>query len=103
MYVHERTERDKCDAHVRRIGRDAGRARAEDRVVAVEAVDCRATAAGFSLVARRRRVIKVGTARALHQVAANGGHVAQLRGSAGEDGGGEQGITLLDKRMVGEV
>ena len=71
-------------AHVRRMHRDAGVARAEDRVHAVEAVDGRAAAARLAFVAGRRGVVEVGTARALQEIAADRRHVAQLLRGAGQ-------------------
>jgi hypothetical protein len=49
--MHHRAERRERDAHVRRVRRDASRRGAQDRVVAVEAVDRVATLAGRTLVA----------------------------------------------------
>ena len=96
-------ERGQRNAHVGRMRRDAGVAGAKDRMTAVDAADRRAAAARLALVAGRRRVIEIGAARPLQQIAAGGGHVAQLLRGAGEDGAGEQRIALLDQRVVGEV
>ena len=57
--MHERVERGKCDAHVGRIGRDAGRRSCRGSHGWVQAVDRRAAAAGMSLVAGRGRVIEI--------------------------------------------
>ena len=96
-------ERGQRDAHVGRMRRDAGLARAEDRVHAVEAVDRRAAAARLAFVAGRRGVVEVIAARPLQEVAAGRRHVAQLLRSAREDRAREQRIALLDQRMIGEV
>ena len=66
-------------------------------------LDRRAAGARLALVARRGRVVEVGAARPLQQVAAGGGHVAQLRRRAGEDRAGEQRIARLDLRVIGEI
>jgi len=39
----------------------------------------------------------------LEQIAAGCRHVAQLRRRAGQDGAGEQRVTALDLRVIGEV
>ena len=73
--------------HVGGVGRDAVVAGAEDGVHAMVAVDCCTACAGRALVAAisARRpsvgVAEVCAAHALQQVAARGGHVAQLRRS----------------------
>ena len=72
------------DRHVRRVGGDAVLGVAEDRVVAVLALARGAAGAGAALVAGLRDVLEVAAARALEQVAADGGEVAQLAGGAGE-------------------
>ena len=76
---------------------------AQDRVHPVDAVDCRAAAAWLAFVARGRRVIEIKTARALQPIASRGGHIAQLRRSAGKDCACQQGIARLDLRVVGEI
>ena len=101
--MHRGVERGERHAHVGGMRRDAGLAGAEDRVDAVEAVDRRAAAAGLALVAGRRRVVEVGAARALQQVAAGRRHVAQLLRGARQDRARQQRIALLDQRVVGEV
>jgi len=53
-------------------------ARAEDGEGAIVPGDRWTSAAWFTLVARHGRVAEVDAARALQQVAANGGHVADL-------------------------
>ena len=99
------------DGHIRRIGGDAGVRRhraliglAENGHDAIEA-DYRATAgAGFALVAGREGDIgEVVAAGALHQVAARGGHIAQLRAGAGKQSEGKQRVVLNDALMVGKV
>ena len=62
-----------------------------------------AAAARLALIAGRRGVVEVRAARALQEIAAGRGHVAQLRRSAGEDRARQQRIALGDQRVVGEV
>ena len=102
-HMHCGVQRGQCNAHVGRMRRDAGIARAEDRVHAVDAVDRRAAAAGLALVARRRGVIKIVAARPLQEIAAGRRHVAQLLRGAGEDRACQQRIALLDQRVIGEI
>ena len=71
---------------------------AEDRVVAVEArrarrSRCRARACCSGAVG----VAEVGAARALQQVAADGGHVAQLRRGAGSSACGEHRVAVAHR------
>ena len=78
-------ERGERDGQIGRMRSDARLRAAEDGVHAVLAIDRRAAAAGIALVARReRQLAEVRAARALHQVAADRRHVAQLRRGAGE-------------------
>jgi hypothetical protein len=68
------------------------------------AVERRAPAAGRTLVAgRERRVVEVRATGALHEVAADGRHVAQLRRGAGNERLREQRIPLSDEGMIGRV
>ena len=76
-HAHDRVERGERDTHVARVSGDALFALAENGVDAVVAVDRAAAAAGFALVARRkRRIVKVITARPLQQITAYRRHVA---------------------------
>ena len=52
---------------------------------------------------RKCRVVEIITARALHQIATNGRHVAQLRTRAGEQRLAQDRITLHDQRMLGDI
>jgi hypothetical protein len=101
--VNSRRQRGERHAHIGRMGGDAGLARAEDGVHAVEAVAGRAAAAGGALVARRRRVVEVIAAGALQQVAAGGRHVAQLRRRSGQYRARQHRIAFGDERMIGKV
>ena len=98
-----RLERGERDAHIGGMRGDAGLARAEDRVDAVEAVDRRAAAAGLALVAGRGRVVEIEAARPLQEIAAGRRHVAQLLRGAGQDRARQQRIALLDQRVIGEI
>ncbi len=70
---------------------------------AVEAVDGRTAGAGLALVAGEGGVAEVDAAGALQEVAAGGGHVAQLRGRAGEDGLGEDGVVAEDGGVMRDI
>ncbi|PAV66104.1 hypothetical protein WR25_17475 [Diploscapter pachys] len=91
------------DAHIRWMNRHAQRAGAQNRMIAVETVTSRATAARCPFVARCRRVVEVEAAGALQQIAASAGHVAQLRGGTGQDRLGEQRIALFNERVPGQL
>ena len=99
----DRLQRGQRHAHVRRVGGDAVLARAQDRVHAVEAVDRGTAGPRLALVAGRGRVVEVGAARPLHQVAARRRHVAELRRGARQDGLRQQRVAPLDLRVVGDV
>ena len=90
-------------AHVGGMHRDAGLAGAEDGMHAVDAGNRGAAAAGLAFVAGRRGVVEIIAARPLQQIAAGRRHIAQLRRRAGEDRARQQRITLLDRRMPGEI
>jgi hypothetical protein len=77
--------------------------RAEDRVHAIVAVDGGAAAARLSFVAGRRRVVEVGAARTLEEIAARRCHVPQLLRGTGHDRAGENRTVLLDERVIGEI
>src|SRR5258707_3555330 len=73
----------KGDVHVARVGGYALAACSKDGVVAVEALDGSAAAAWSALVAcGKGGVHEVVAASALQEVAAGGGHVAELRGGS---------------------
>ena len=77
---------------VGRIGGNTVVGPAEDRVVAVEAVKGRAAGARPAFVARKIVLVaEVGAARALHHVAADRGHVAELAGGRGQQRLGDDG------------
>ena len=102
-HMHLCIECGQRNAHVGRMRRNAGVAGAKDRVNAVDATNGRAAAAGLALVAGRRRVIEIGAARALQEIAAGGCHVAQLLRRSCKDGTSQQRIALLDQRVPGQV
>src|SRR5437868_11643263 len=101
--VNARVEGDERDRHVRWMRRDAFVAHTEDGVDAVVAVHRRAARARLALVARIHRVAEVVAARALHQVAAGGRHVSQLRGGAGEDRLRKHPISRLNPRILRQI
>ena len=96
-------ERRERHAHVRRVRGDALVARPENRVHAVEAVDGRTPGARLTLVAGRGGVVEVIAARALQEVAAVGGHVAELRRCARQDRPGEERIPPFHLLVVRRV
>ncbi len=103
LHVDDGIERGQRDAHVGGMDGDARLRGAEDRVIAVEAVDRVAALAGVALVAARSVVVvEIGAAGALEQVAADGGHVADLRAGAGDDGAGQQRIAGADQPVLGQ-
>ena len=85
------------------MGGDAGVAGAEDGMHAVDAADGGAAGAGIALVAVRGRVVEVGAAGALQQVAADGRLVAQLAGGAGDERLGEDGVAGAHAEIGGDV
>src|SRR3954447_26247840 len=83
LHAHGRFERSQCDAHVAWMGGDALFALTEDGVDTIESFQRSAATARLPFVTLRKSgVIKVEAARALHQIAADGRHVAQLRAGA---------------------
>ena len=66
---------------------DALLALAQDGVHAIVSFERAAAAARLALVAGGKiRIVKIRAARALQKIAADGGHIAQLRAGAGEQG-----------------
>ena len=96
----ERVERIR---HVAGIGRDTVLAPAENRVHAVESFARAATAARLAFIARHRGVVEILAARALQEIAAVRGHVAELPRGAGHDRLREQRIIAANQRMIGRV
>ena len=101
--LDNRVERDERHAEVRRMGRDAALAPADDRVQAVLAVERVAARARLTPVAGARHVIEIAAARPLHQVAADGRGVAELRRGAGEQRFGDGRIGAGEVRVMREV
>ncbi|GAA3114080.1 hypothetical protein GCM10020001_036580 [Nonomuraea salmonea] len=83
-YLDDGVQRGERHGHVGRVRGDAVVAHAEDRRAAVEPVERVAAGAALALVAGGVSVVEVRAAGALEQVAADGGHVAQLRRGPGE-------------------
>ncbi len=75
----------------------------EDRVVAVLARHCGATAAGSALVARLGQVAEIAAPGPLEQVPADRGHVAQLPGGSGEECLREGRVVAAHLRMGRQV
>ena len=91
------------DRHIRRIGRNAVFACAENRVNAMKAIDGRTTGTGLALVARVCSVAKVVTTGSLQQIAAGCSHVPKLRRGTRKQSLGKNGVVLLDCRIMGEI
>ena len=83
--------------------RDAMIARAENRVAGIEAIDRGATGARGALVAGRVEHPEIGAADALEQVAADRGHVAQLRRGALDQAFGDQRLQALHVGIGGDI
>lgn len=72
-------------------------------MITIEAFHCVAALTRFALVtARSVIVIEVGAARALEKITSHGGHVADLRGSSGEDRACQHRITHAHCLVLGE-
>src|SRR5215469_14718349 len=84
-YQDGRVQSKQCDAHVGRIGRDAVLTRAQNRVIAVEAVNRGTPRAWRAFVARSGRIVEIRAARPLHEIPAHRGHVAQLSRSPSQN------------------
>ena len=82
---------------------DAMIARAENGVAGIEAIDRGATGARSALVAGRIEHPEIGAADALEQVAADRGHVAQLRRGALDQAFSDQRVQALHVGMSGDI
>ena len=70
---------------------------------AVRADHGRAARPWLALVARRRGIVEVVAARALEEIAARRGGIAQLRRGARQDRARKQRISLLHPRVIGDI
>lgn len=93
-------ERHERHAHVRGVNRDAPLAGPEDRVHARIPLERRASSARIAPVAPAGEVAKVRAARPLQEIAAEGGHVAELRRSARQQRLREGGPALHHAGMM---
>ena len=85
------------------VRRDAGLARADNRVLAIDAADGRAAAAGLPFVAGLVGVVEIGTAGPLQQIAGGRRLVAQLAGSTGQQRPRQQSIIPTHPLVGGEI
>src|SRR5215207_8498386 len=99
-YPDDGLQRGEGYAHVGRVGGDAVLACAEDGQNTVLAINRRAAGPGLAFVARCAGIVEVVAARALEEVAAGGGGVAQLRRGTGQDCAGEEWVALHDPFVV---
>ena len=83
--------------------RNAGVADADNRMLAAEAADGGAAAAGLALVAGLVGVIEIRAARPLQQIARGGRLVAQLAGGAGHQRARQHGIVAPHARIGGKI
>ena len=102
-HLHHRFQRGQRHAQVGRVRGNAVFAGAQDGVLARQGSTRRAAAAGLALVARHAHVVEVHAARALQQVAAVGGQVADLRRRAGQQRRRDQRVLGAHQRVVGGV
>ena len=95
-------QRHQRHGHIARVGGDAVRTAAEDRVDPVLSVLRPAARARHALVARRSAVAEIQAAGPLQQVAANGRHVAHLWRGGLRQRLREQWVVALDTLIVGD-
>ncbi len=102
--MDDRVERDERHGKIAGIGCDAGLAGAEHRVVAGDAVERGAAAAGRAFVAggEDRGIAEIGAARPLQQVAADRRHVADLCRGALRERLRDRRKMLAHRRIVGD-
>src|SRR5207248_3794908 len=95
-----------CERHVHIawIRRDALLALTKNRVDAIKPIQRAATATGLPFVAlRKRRIVKVITARSLQEIAASCRKIAQLWAGTGQQRLTQHRISLHDQRMLGDI
>ena len=100
---HDAIERHQCDREIRGVGGDAMVAGAKDGVATIDAVDGGAARSGIALVASCIEAAEIGAAHALQEVAADRGHVAQLRRGALDQGFDDQRLRLPRGGIGGHV
>jgi len=101
--VYRGLQRRHRDAHMRRIGRDAILARAQNSQRPVVAGDGRTSSAGLALVAGHGCVSEVWTASALQQVPGDRSHVTDVRGRSVQNGLRQNRIISLDFRIIRQI
>jgi hypothetical protein len=91
-HLHDRVQRRQRDRQVRRMSGDARLGPAEDCVVAIEPLQCRAAGARPALIANSNvGAPEVCATRALHDVACHRRHVSELARSGEQQGLSEDG------------
>ncbi len=98
-----RIQRAHRNRHVGRMRGDAMIARAEDRMIAGEAAQGRASRARLALVARRCRVVEIIAARALEQIAARGRLIPELRRGSRKQRPRQYGIVGAQAGIGGQI
>src|SRR5687767_13091754 len=88
------------DAHVGRMDGNALIAPTENCMVPIDAFQRATARSGLSFVTWHRNVVEVWASRTLHQIAAVGCHVANLRRGSRQDRLSQHRIGLADQRMV---
>jgi len=101
--LRDRVESRQRHAEIGRVGRDTVVAPAEHRVKTVVATAGIAARSGRTFVAGAGRVVEIAATGPLQQIAAEGGRIAQLGGSAGEQRLRNGGITAREIRVMREV
>src|SRR5690606_15067823 len=75
-------------------------ARTKNGVDAIDPADRPTAAAGLTFVAGRCNVVEVVAARALHDVAADGRRISQLRAGSGQQRARQQRVPICDPLVV---
>ena len=83
--------------------RDAVGARAEDRMYATEAFQRAAARTRFAFITRHREVVEVVTTRSLHEIAAVGCGIPQLRARASQNRLRNERITFTNEPVISSV
>src|SRR5262245_27062301 len=96
-------ERDRMDAESGRMCREATLAPSQDGGQPVVAAACVAARAGIAFVAGARRVVEIGAARPLQEIAADGGSIAQLPRGSGQQRLGDRRKAAREIAVVSEV
>src|SRR5205809_4365217 len=103
-YADDRIERGQGHAHIARMSGDALFALAEDGVNPIVTVNRAAAAARIPFIACwKRRIVEIIATGSLQKIAADGGHVSQLRTCTRQQRLTQNRVARFNQRVLGQI